>query len=68
MGDLPDDDKRNSVWSVRLGTDGSFDVADIRREFLMPDFFVKPEDIARAGYSQPVSDITFSDCSDRQSC
>ncbi len=31
----------------------------------MPDFFTKPEDIARAGYSQPVSDIAFPECGDR---
>ena len=62
---LPDDEKRNSIWSVRLGPDGAFDVSDIRREFLLPDFFVKPEDIARAGHSQPVSDISFSTCGDR---
>jgi len=60
-----DDDKRNSVWSIRLGPGGSFDITDIRREFMLPDFFVQPNDIARAGYSQPVSDISFSDCSDR---
>jgi hypothetical protein len=60
-----DDDKRNSVWSVRLGPDGGFDPSDVRREFVMPDFFSKPEDIARAGYSQPVSDITFPECGDR---
>lgn len=60
-----DDDKRNSVWSVRLAPDGSFDVSDVRREFLLPDFFVKPADIARAGYSQPISDITFSECGAR---
>ncbi len=60
-----EDDKRNSIWSVRLGPDGSFDAADVRREFLLPDFFVKPQDIARAGYSQPVSDVTFSECGDR---
>ena len=60
-----DDDKRNAVWSVRLAPGGAFDLADVRREFLLPDFFVKPEDVARAGYSQPVSDITFSECGPR---
>lgn len=60
-----DDDKRNSVWSVRLAPDGGFDLSDVRREFLLPDFFNRPEDIARAGYSQPVSDITFSACGPR---
>ena len=60
-----DDDKRNSVWSVRLGPDGTFDPTDVRREFELPDFFVKPEDIARLGYSSPVSDITFAECGER---
>jgi hypothetical protein len=60
-----DDDKRNSVWSVRLGPDGSFDPSDVRREFLLPDFFTDAASIARAGYSQPVSDITFSECGAR---
>jgi hypothetical protein len=59
-----EDDKRNSVWSVRLGPDGNF-AGDVRREFILPDFFVKPEDIARAGYSQPVSDISFATCGPR---
>ena len=59
-----DDDKRNSVWSVQLGPDGSF-AGNIRREFIVPDFFVRPEDIARAGYSQPVSDISFATCGPR---
>jgi endosialidase-like protein len=60
-----DDDKRNSVWSVRLGAGGYFDITSIRREFLLPDFFVEASDIARSGFSQPVSDISFSECSDR---
>jgi hypothetical protein len=60
-----DDEKRNSVWSVRLGPDGGFDPADVRRELILPDFFVKPQDIARAGYSQPVSDIAFAECGQR---
>ncbi len=38
---------------------------DVRREFLVPDFFETADDIARAGYSQPVSDITFPACSNR---
>jgi hypothetical protein len=62
---LPEEEKRNSVWSVRLGPDGGFDPADVRRELTLPDFFVNPQDVARAGYSQPVSDITFSQCSER---
>jgi Chaperone of endosialidase len=60
-----DDDKRNAVWSIRLGPGGNFDISDIRREFMLPDFFVQRNDITRAGFSQPVSDITFSNCSDR---
>jgi len=60
-----EDDKRNSVWSIRLAPDGNFDPSGVRREFLLPDFFVKQEDIARAGYSQPVSDIAFPECGGR---
>jgi hypothetical protein len=59
-----EEDKRNSVWSVRLGPDGNF-AGDVRREFIVPDFFTKPEDIARAGFSQPVSDISFAACGPR---
>jgi hypothetical protein len=54
-----DAEKRNSVWSVGIAPDGSFNLGSVRREFLLPDFFVGTEDIARAGFSQPVSDITF---------
>jgi hypothetical protein len=59
-----DDDKRNSVWSVRLGPDGNF-AGDMRREFILPDFFTRQDDIARAGFSQPVSDISFATCGPR---
>ncbi len=59
---LPEEEKRNSVWSVRLGPDGGFDAASVQREFVLPDFFMKAEDVARAGYSQPVSDISFATC------
>jgi hypothetical protein len=59
-----EDDKRNAVWSLRLGPDGNF-AGDVRREFIVPDFFANPQDIARAGYSQPVSDISFSMCGPR---
>ncbi len=62
---LPDDEKRNTLWSVRLGPNGSFDASGVRREFVLPDFFSNPADIARAGYSRPVSDITFPACSGR---
>ena len=62
---LPDAEKRGSVWSVGLAPDGAFVAGDVRREFLLPDFFAKPEDVARAGYGSPVADITFSDCSSK---
>lgn len=55
-----DDEKRNSVWSVAIATDGSFDTTGIRREFFLPDFFTDAVDIKRAGRSHPVSDIAFS--------
>lgn len=60
-----DEDKRNALWSVGLTRDGDFARNDVRREFLLPDFFTDPKDIARAGYSQPVSDITFAECSSK---
>ena len=63
--EMSEDDKRNSVWSVRLLPNGDFDPSDVRREFIMPDFFVSPADVDRAGYSQPISDITFSECGER---
>jgi hypothetical protein len=59
---LPDDQKRNSIWSVHIAAGGAFDPSDVRRELLVPDFFTQPQDIARAGYSSPVSDIAFSEC------
>jgi hypothetical protein len=59
---VSEDEKRNTIWSVALGPDGSF-APDVRREFLLPDFFVQPQDIARAGYSHPVSTIAFPACS-----
>jgi hypothetical protein len=60
-----EEDKRNSVWSIRMLPDGGFDPSSARREFVLPDFFVNPKDIARAGYSQPVSDIAFPVCATR---
>lgn len=60
-----DDDKRNTVWSVRLAPSGGFDTSDVRREFILPDFFERHTDVARAGFSQPVSDISFSECGQR---
>jgi hypothetical protein len=62
---LSDDEKRNSVWSVRIGPDGNFVPGDVRREFILPDFFERQDDVARAGFSQPVSDISFSECGQR---
>jgi hypothetical protein len=53
---LSDDQKHNSIWSVHIAPGGAFDPSDVRREFLLPDFFTQPNDIARAGYSSPVSD------------
>ncbi len=62
---LPDDEKRNSVWSIRIDQNGGFDMSSVRREFIMPDFFISPQDVTRAGLSRPVSDISFPQCSDR---
>jgi hypothetical protein len=61
---MSEEDKRNTVWSVGIGQNGSF-AQDVRREFVVPDFFIASEDIARAGYSSPVSDISFPVCSAR---
>ena len=58
-----DSDRRNSIWSVKLGPDGGFVADDVRRELVMPDFFKNPETISRNGYSSPVSDIAFPECS-----
>ncbi len=57
-----DEEKRNSVWSVAITEDGDFDASSVRREFFLPDFFTDPADIARAGRSNPVSDIAFPEC------
>ena len=58
-----DDDQKNSVWSIRIAPDGDFDLSDVRREFFLPDFFRAPEAIARAGLSNPVTDIAFATAS-----
>ncbi len=50
----------NTIWSVGLKSDGSFDKSDVRREFAIPGFFSKVKDFLRAGASHPVSDIAFS--------
>ncbi len=59
FADTDDQEKRNSLWSVAISQDGSFDKTSVRREFLLPDFFSDPADIARAGRSHPVADIAF---------
>ncbi|MBZ0228729.1 MAG: peptidoglycan-binding protein, partial [Bauldia sp.] len=58
----PDEEKQNSVWSVAIGEDGGFDTTTIRKEYTLPDFFLDPADIERAGRSNPVSDIEFPEC------
>ncbi len=62
---LPDEEKRSSVWSIGIGPDGDFNGASVRRELTVPDFFFSPQDVARAGLSRPVSDISFPVCTDR---
>ena len=59
------DEQRNSVWSVAITQDGDFAPSSVRREFFLPDFFVDPNDIARAGYSNPVADIAFPKCAEQ---
>jgi peptidoglycan hydrolase-like protein with peptidoglycan-binding domain len=61
-----DEEKRNSVWSVAITSDGAFDEKSVRKEFLLPDFFTNPADIARAGRSHPVADIAFCKCTDEK--
>lgn len=62
-----DEEKRNSIWSVAIRQDGAFDTASVRRELFLPDFFIDPVDITRAGRSHPVTDIAFPKCSTRGS-
>ncbi|MCW2309800.1 hypothetical protein [Rhodobium gokarnense] len=33
------EDSRNTVWSIGISASGDFDVQDIRREFVLPNFF-----------------------------
>ncbi len=54
------DDQNNTIWSIGIGGGGALNRGDIRREFTIPGFFVKPGDFQRAGGSHPVSDIAFS--------
>ena len=53
------EEARNSVWSVGIAQDGSFDATSVRREFVLPDFFRSAEAIASAGVSHPVADLAF---------
>jgi hypothetical protein len=53
------DDQKNTVWSIALTQDGDFDAVSVRREFTLPDFFTRPEDVAAHGASHPVTDIAF---------
>ncbi|ADZ71824.1 hypothetical protein [Polymorphum gilvum] len=57
-----EDERTNAVWSVALSADGGFDLTDVRREFLLPDFHIDAETIAERGFSSPVSDIAFPRC------
>lgn len=57
--------QKNSLWSVAIGSDGGFDPASVRREAVLPDLFVAPEDVLRAGYSHPVADIAFPEIGDQ---
>ena len=59
------DEQRNSMWSIGITENGDFDTSSVRREFFLPDFFTDPADIARAGYSNPVSDIAFPKCAEQ---
>lgn len=56
------DERRNSVWSIRLTDSGDFDRASVRREFALPDMFTDPVAVAAKGFSRPVSDIAFPSC------
>ena len=38
----------------------------VRKEYDLPDFFLDPKALERAGHSNPVSDIEFPQCSDDQ--
>ncbi len=54
------DDAKNSVWSVALGEDGSFQTESARREFIVPGFFIDEDKIEKFGEAGPVADIAFS--------
>lgn len=61
-----EEEKRNSVWSVAITDSGGFNEISARREFFLPDFFIDPADVARAGRSNPVADIAFCRCEDQR--
>jgi len=56
------DDARNAVWSVGLTEDGDFDVADVRREYIAPEFFVPGTERPGSGASHAITDIAFPAC------
>lgn len=56
------DERRNTIWSIRLGDDGDFDLGSVRREATIPDMFADPVAVAGKGFSRPVSDIAFPAC------
>jgi len=62
----PDEEKQNAVWSVAIAGDGSFDPGNVRREFTLPGFFVRQDDIIRAGKSHPVTDLAFGNANDQR--
>lgn len=55
-------EKRNSIWSVGIKEDGSFDTGSVVREFFLPEFYT---DDAAAVKSHPVTDIAFPKCNDQ---
>jgi len=57
-----ENDKKNSIWSIALKEDGSFEATSVVREFFLPEFFASPP---QAGKSHPVTDIAFPQCIDQ---
>ncbi len=58
-GEASGADGKNSIWSVGINSNGSFNAADVRREFVMPPFYVSRQDRADFGDSHPVTSIEF---------
>ncbi len=52
---------QNTIWSVLLDESGAFDLTDVRREIIMPPFYVTRQDRTQFGESQPVASITFGE-------